>query len=530
MKKLSSTLACSFLSVLFAYGQGNSQGLNESPAVEMNFVRSLWFASGNAAGMAFNPLIDYGLLSMKYNLQSGDYKQQQRGDRERDMAFSTSGAIRVDKFLLWGDFNFSNRFVSGSTYNTNMYDPRPDMPYYVADTVYSDWKQQSYDMSLKAALPLLDDRLAVGMAASYFTGQAAKQMDPRSVVLKYGISVEPSVVYRLNSNNSLGLTALYYNTFDRNSFTNSNNQVDQKVSLTKGLGNYSTAFVGGLSGLDPWYYKGNTFGGSLQYGHHNSALDALADIFASLETVDVNETPSKPHKRGTTDKMTFGANLQVLLKAASLHKISLSVKQSSTDGTEYIQELNNDPNVKQWVTISQNVKSTYLYRSALLNYAMYLGAADAASDDLEDVRGYAWKIGANVAYTDREDKYLLPESWFRAQNLFAELTVKKSFSLFASSVVVLGVKAGYRKGLDGEYVFGGSDTQSRLVTDFYPLELQYLKSDYLSAGCGLNWSFPLKKTSSLILGIDWRYQKVVSDSYFDGTNRSFLDTSLSYLF
>jgi hypothetical protein len=468
------------------YGQEAAQPVISYSGVELSYVRSLWFHTSNAAGMAVTPLRSYNILSAQYATAAGGYKLQQEGDRSRSMGLNTQGALQLGKFFLWGNFTFSDDHVTGATYNTNRYEPTPDMPYYVADPNKSDWKRQCYDMAMKAALPVWNERLIVGAEVHYTVKRAAKQLDPRATVHGYGITVKPSVVAKIGSSQHVGLNFLYQNAFDRNTFTNSLTYHSEKVYIMKGLGSYSPDVVS-ASGIGVFYYPGNQYGGGLQYGITGNDNALLLDATYATEKIEVFESPSKPRRRGATDNTTIAAKLQLIRSESYTHKITADAGQSATDGIEYVQEYDSQYEVNQWITVAEYVKSKYRRLWASLQYDMFVGSQ----------HGYLWKIGARTLYGSRQDEYLAPRSVFNARNSYTELSAAKNFATGVSSNLLFGLQFGYNLNMGGEYLYNGAEPASLLITDFYPKDLNFLTRHYGCIGGSLSWSLAVKPNSSI---------------------------------
>ncbi|GHV56368.1 hypothetical protein FACS1894182_02780 [Bacteroidia bacterium] len=485
-------------------------------AVEWNHAQSLWFNSSNAAGMAITPLRDYNLLEAQYSYTHGDYKQQQEGDKNRNAGVNVNGALHLGKIFLWGNFMFSDNYVTGSTYNTNRYEPQPDMPYYVADTVKSDWKKQFYDMTCKVALPLSGNRFILGGEIHYTTRKAAKQLDPRSVLNCYAIEVKPSVVFSITGQQHLGLNFLYENTFDRNTFTNSLSYNTERVYIMKGLGNYSVDAVGGIGGIGPFYYPSHRYGGGLQY---NIAADFgrfLVETTYAQQRTEAFEAPTKPRRRGTAQKNELNGTIQWLKTGKLTHKMVAQFLHSTTDGIEYLQEYNGQYEINQWVTIAEYVKSTYLQQNLSLAYDLYSGS----------LTDYSWKTGVNAAYRNRQDEYISPHSIFNTENAYVELLAAKRFTAGARSTFHLGVNIGYNLNLGGEYSYTGFEPNSAIIQDFYAKDLDYFTSHYLQTGCNLYWSLALQSKSSVNFRLNWQWLNAEKTN----TSRHFINAGIAYLF
>jgi hypothetical protein len=508
-------VAAAFLSAPLS-GQEAGQPVIRRSAAEWNTAQSLWFASANAAGLTIHPLRDYNIVSAAYHQTSGAYKLQQDGDRDRQMAFNTNGAIQLGKLALWGNFSFSDDMVTGSRYNTNRYEPAYDMPYYVADTLCSDWKKQYYDMSLKAAFPLLPDRLALGADLHYTAKKGAKQIDPRSVVFSYNFSVAPSVTLKLTEQHQLGLNGLYTNLLDRNTFTNSVTFKDQNIFLMKGLGMFSKGVVGGQSSIGMFYYPGHQYGSGLQYGFSGKRNTLLAEINYTTQKIDVFEQPSKPRRRGTTGKSILRAGVQLLRSGSLTQKLSAELSLANTNGIEYVQEYRSDYEINQWVTLAEYIKSTYQKKQATITYDLFATEGD----------DYRWRAGIQAGYLDRQDEYLAPNARFSTQNTYVEAYGKKNVRLRNRQHLLLGLNLKYNANLSGDYRYAGADTNSPLVTDFYPKDLAYLSANYLRIGGEVDWSLPITAQSTVNIALEWQWEKPTADT----ASRTYLGTSISYRF
>lgn len=504
-----------FITLLFIssviYGQGNA--ISDNAAMELNFAKSLWFNSSNAAGLKVTPLTDYNVVSAKYYLQNGDYKPQQRGDKENGLSFNTNGALQLDKISLWGDFNFTNEFYTGTKYNTNLFEANYYMPYFISDPNLSDWNRQIYDMSLKGATGI-GDNVLFGIYANYVNRQGAKQKDPRSVPYNYSIFVQPSFIYNFCCNHSIGLSLSYSNSFDRSGTSNSDSQNDQSIYIMKGLGHFSPGVVGGVGGVGAFFYKGNLLGGALQYGY-NGDFNLLLEVDHSYSVTDVFQTPTKPRRMGSTANSTTNGTLQIVFPGTTTHKITANYYRRDVDGIEFIQEEDRTEAVATWKTIAKYIRSNYFYNSMQLNYDLFLGADYS----------YDWYFGVMANYSDRSDIYYMPESTLDTRNVFGEINAKKNFR-FNKGSLLAGLNLGYNSNIDGSYKYGGTDTESLVITDFYAKDIKFLTSDYVKFGINLDLSYAVGAKMSMLLGLD--YQMLSSSG--DNGNRNFLTARIGLLF
>ena len=481
-----------------------AQGVSNAPysaEIELSKAKSLWLNSNNAAGLNVTPLINHNDVSLFMNHNEGDFKLKQDASLENTFGFNTNGALNVDGYALWGDFNFRNVTMGGCQYNTILAEPDRVMPYYIADPVVSGWKKQQYEMTAKVATPYIFDRLLLGCTAGYYSSDAAKQNDPRSSNFNYSISVMPAVVYNFTGDHFFGLNGLYVNYYESVSPTNSDLQTDQNVYVMKGLGNYSNGIVGGVGGLSTFYYKMNRVGGGFQYGY-NGNVSLLLDLNYNYSVEDVFQTPSKPQHMGTVVQTYCNAAFQLMLDMdRSVNKLSLFTDSRKSDGIEHVQVYDNTYEIQQWVTLASAIKSSYSLKGARADYFYYR----------KNDRGYSWQAGAGVEYTDSYDVYYMPESKMSARNLYASVNAGYNFAISKSSLLAK-IDCGYNANISGEYVYAGQDVESPVITDFYASDLNYKTSDFIKAGLSLKYSLPIAKKYAVYLSAYGAYLKALSSS------------------
>ena len=477
---------------LSAWAQGSK---TDYPAmVELDKIQSAWFNSANAAGLSVDPLTRYSDLSFGYSLGRGDFRSLPEGNTNI-LDIATSGATSLGRGYVWGSFDYKNHSASDTRFNTMTLNLEDDLPFIVSDAVISPWKKQRYDMSVKAATPLVGDLAAFGVSANYFTESGAKQVDPRCYDYEYGITVEPAVAFHFGGH-TVGFSGIYRNGNIREVPVNSNSQQDQVAYILRGLGNFTDAVVGSLSGLGTFYYKRNLYGGSLQYGFGGRDLKMLFEGGYTYQMVDVFQTPTKPRRMGSTIQQKISGKAQIIASDDDFfHKVTVEGFHRTTDGIEFLQELS----VVEWQTVARYVRSNYTLDHLSLGYDFYR----------KNDYGYSGMAGVRGSLDDRNDVYLLPASDQKVRNLTGEVFAKKNFQL--GTVSVLGTLRGaYRKNLSGLYNYGGPEPSSVIVSEFYRHEFEWAAADCWKAGAQLNVAFPLGGRTAMFCQADLDYVKPLS--------------------
>ena len=492
---------------LSAAAQGSG---TEYPAgVELTKAQSAWFNSANAAGLSVDPLNIYHELMFGYGIGRGEFRLQPEGNTNI-LDIATSGAAKLGRGFVWGSFDYKNTSAKDTRFNTMTLNLEDDLPFIVSDANVSPWKKQRYDMSFKAATPLVADLVAFGVSANYFTESGAKQVDPRCTDYEYGITVEPALAFNFGGH-TVGLSGLYRNGGVREVPVNSNSQQDQVAYILRGLGNYTDAVVGSLSGISTFYYKRNLYGGSLQYGFGGSGLKLLAEGGYSYQMVDAFQTPTKPQRMGSTIQQKIHGQAQIIAESdVVLSKVTVEGFRRTTEGVEFLQELG-----VEWQTIDKYIRSNYELWHLAMGYDFFR-KGDA---------GYSWMAGVKAAYDEHNDKYILPASEMAYKNVTGELYAKKN--ILIGDVSVLGTLRGaYRKNLSGVYNYGGAEPNSVIVKEFYDKDFAYKTADCWKAGAALNVAFPIGSRTAMFCQVEGDYLKPLNlDS-----NRLFATFTVGFTF
>lgn len=488
MKKITFISLLIGLSLFSARAGGGVPSPVLNPAgLDNNFRNTLWFNSGNTAGLAFRPLAKFNNLNLTYNLEKGEFRPEHKGNSINDISLNTGGSLMLGDFMLWGDFSFRNKFEDGANYNLALYEVSDDMPYYYSDPNVSSWIKQEYELAAKMASPVLWGRMSFGLELQYITRVGAKQKDPRSETFKYNVMLLPSLAVSLGKGHILGVNGLFDNNFERSKPSLNNMMKSQKVIRSKGLGEGINAKVGDNDGVKTLSYKGMKYGGGIQYSYTGNA-ELLVDIGYIARTVDGFENTKLPIRLGSTKSGDITGDIQFIFGNDKSNKLVLDALYSSTSGFEHVQKLDDTAFRQEWVLVSSNKMTTFTSVDASLAYDHLFGN--------EETKGYDWKIGAVASFVYDNWQYAAPLSYFTDMSVAAGLEGGKQFK-FRKSTLMVGLSASFSKNLSGEYVYGGSRTDSWQVT-YYRNYNKYLTSDYVEAAGRVNYTFHAKKVNYYI--------------------------------
>ncbi len=508
------------LTLLFssnAIAQNAKKYQTDPASIELLKASSLWFNANNSAGLTLDKMYDYNNLNFNYKSKSGDFKKMSDGKSERLIGVSTEGGLNLGGGYVWGEFSYGNEKQKNTLYNTTMLDFNRPMPFYVVDKNMGDWMKQEYNLHMKFSSRPIFGRFLIGLEAGYNTKTGAKQIDPRSETNFYTINAKPGIV-AIFDKHSIGLNFDYERENQESATTNSNSQVNQNVWVMKGLGNTYSDVVGGQQSLGKFVYDGNKVGGAFQYSFAGESVKLLFDGKYSFRVEDVISTPIKPKKEGSVKENNYEGNLQVVTMGENLSKAELSYSDSKTSGIEYVQFLDNSYEVQSWVVKYQSIRSTFSVKNALLKYDFFRG------NDFK----YNWRAGLSVNYRNSDDLYIMPESSMKIEDMIFGVNGKANLNLGKIGKLLAGVSFNYKNNLSGDYLYGGANPNSHIITDFMTPDFQYLKRSYYKIGGEISYFTQISKSKNLGL-----YVKAAVDYYkpTEGSdNRLLTDISVGFNF
>jgi hypothetical protein len=483
---------------LMSYATAQEQKTPSSPlSIELRKARATWFESNNGAGIGLDSLRSYGSLEAGYQMTDGEFKRVQQGEKERQLSVETEGGQQLGNAYAWGRFSYNNETVRNARFNTAMLDPYRRVPYYPVDPNLSDWKKQHYNLQMKVSSKPLCERYLLGIQAEYKAETGAKQMDPRSELFRYSIHVKPGIAAIMGSHR-VGLSLEYENMIqETRGHSNSDDQVNQNVFVMRGLGNHYTAVIGGLQSLGSFIYDANKVGAGLQYGWQQQALRFFAEGGYSFRVEEAVRDITKPRKEGTIRQQELYGHAALLHEGVNLNRLDFSYRSSRTDGIEFVQVLDNSYEVQQWVDLYSSVRSTYRRDTYRLSYDFFRNAGQE----------YSWKAGLHALYTVTDDNYIMPASHLKIRDLYLGADAKLNFPSRGHSRWVLGADLVRKANQKGDYLYGGADPGSIVITDFMNPEVNYLKQDYYKVGGSISYFATLSSRKS------GAYLKLTADYY-----------------
>ena len=460
-----------------------AQEASTPASIERKMIESIWFThTDNAAGAQLDAMGRYSSLGINYEKTKGDFKRAQEGADNDSYGFSTNGGGTFDNLggtFLWGYFDYTREKIRDARFNASLIDPLRGMPYYIADRNLSNWIDQDYSLGLKAATPVLWDRLLIGVGVDYTNAQGAKQMDPRPKIMMSKFAVTPSVVVTAGRH-AVGADFTYVSRREDGLAKNSVSFINQPVWEVLAPGFFTEGEIGSgtMSGLRD--YNANTLGGGLQYSFADDNIKVLLSGKYTHTVEDANNNYTTPKVIGSTKENIWIGRLDLLWNLDDRNALVFDAEyyDRSLDGIEYVQVYDNTYEVSQWVVLSKNIRSNWSTRRAgfTLDY-MNRDGGDA----------YRWLAGADIRYEKLSDIYYIPRSTQSMDGMRIGIHAKKNFS-FGDNSILVGVRGEYKNIFDSEHVYSGHNEASEIYTDMVLLDYDCLRCDYYSLGGELTYT------------------------------------------
>lgn len=487
-------------------------------AMELLKQRKLWFHSRNAAGTVFDDTGNYSNVQVGYTMESGDFHRPQEGKKNNSLNVGSEGFLNLKGAYVWGQFAFEqvNKYDAG--YNASIADPFRGMPYYVADSYLSNWRNQHYDLKFRAATPLYRDKFAVGIEGTYIASIAAKQRDPRVDTRFYTLELMPGITYAVNPEHRLGANIEFASIKEDSRMSKLDNYTDQDYYELYGLG---VAIKGIGTGRVTNYY-GNRLGAGLQYNYSGRGINLLFEGNYTMKVENVDISFDTPKKDAAVREQTMQAALS-LHKTGPLfsHFFKASYFHSHIDGIQYVSQRDNSMSQGGWIDLYHSIRSTYQRQTASVAYSLIKNKGNE----------YDWRADADISYQKLADEYLLPKSTKGAENLYFGLCGKRNLRIGdkLNRRLLISAKAGYNKNLSGRYRYGGAHADYLTVTALETLDENYLTSDYYKAGLAAVYSqqYSESKGTNLFAKLCFDYVRA-ADANFNHKSHASLSVGINF--
>ncbi|WP_295119722.1 DUF6850 family outer membrane beta-barrel protein [uncultured Chitinophaga sp.] len=497
MKKLYITMALAAASQVASA----QEAANTPASLEWRRQQNLWEQSGNPAGLKLDKPTRYASVLGGYEAYGGDFRRPQQGASGNRQLVQTEGGLDAGIFYLSGKFNYTRDAVKETKFNASIIDPYRGMPFIVADLNASDWTLQHYDLQFNAATRAFG-RWSWGLGAQYKASSGAKQRDIRTENYYYSIAVKPGVVYSLNDRQHIGFNLEYSNMKEEGSMSNVNTYVDQTYYELYGLGTAVSQVGSGRTNN----YEGDAWGGALQYAYKGD-ISLLVDATYKVEAEDLQISFTVPRDGASVLRKSWKANVTLQKQTPRfLHSLGLQYYQRDMDGIQYITE--RDP-LSGWKSLARYVRSTYGTQEA---GGIYRITAKRGEE-------YSWMADLSAMYTKLDDKYLMPASFKKIEQVYTQAGGKVNIVLPGNkeSRLLVGLNVGYNRNFTAGYGYNGAHPDYPTVTELETNDYRYLASDYVKLELPVTWSSKIKEggRQAIFVKACGRYWKTSSYEFND---------------
>lgn len=536
------------IATVFSASAQNAPGKISPAALERMALESFWMSSSNAAGNVLDNVGRYSTTHLGYQIEEGSYKRAQIGSKISDLTFSTQGGGVFNKmkgFYAWGSFDYKRSNIENAEFNATLFDPLRGMPYLIADTHKSPWKNQDYNLKFRAATPMLWNSVIFGVEGAFQAAIAAKQNDPRPQTLVGMVSIKPAVTYT-SGNNTVGLNLHYYSRREDGTPKNKISFSEQMGYALRGPGFYEQGVVSASDGLIPnREYNANNVGAGLQYAYSAGKFKIMGSVGYDMKVEDVMSadiatvsekqvTPEqilrtyvsvKMSKRvATMNDRIFNARLSASYHADNGHAVIFTGEyfQRSNKAIEYLQQWDPAFEVQAWIVTDQSYRAEY--RSSQFKGSL---------DYLIGCKGneYSWRINATGSLSKIDDEFYMPKFMQQIDAFNGELGVKKNIDLGKAGGLLVGVNAIMKKNINAKIAYHGLDEDSEVYQGLTLRDFKYLSGNHYGGGATLTYSNG-NIVKNGVLFATAKYNYVRPDSDYNGMfkNRSIMSLSIGINF
>jgi hypothetical protein len=485
----------------FAFTQADTKS---QEFYELNRLMHPLLTGRNAAGIGLANIVPHGVTEFGYRTEKGNYHRAQEGNATGGLRFYSERYDSIaPNWVSWGSFEFlmdreENRRWSDviNTYNNN--------PYLFGSSVPANYDSQMFDFKAKIS-SAYDSQFNFGVGIDYKVGDLSRLRDPRTRVFLADYAILPSVVYRPDKNNILGINLMAR--FQKEKMPNVTTVQDDPDlayytffgmenadAVRSGYKGFQRQFVSRFAGIDGQYeYQTNKLKASLQLGGFFQHQEILENI---------KQSP------GSFRSLNYHADAAVTVKQnSSLLHAGLKAKMQQGAANEYLQELITTRDTltgiasQEWITLY-----TYKNRYSSSNYdvSVFADLRNLSNDE----KDFSRMLGVEAGISGFSNAYNLPYSQMTINRLKAG--IYGHYRIFSKSTQSVNLKGNlsyevplnnsltvYPVNLtapvegDGSFRKGSYDIQKEVITpDFNYYNLQTLR---IALNSYYNFLLPVKK-------------------------------------
>lgn len=406
-----------------------------------------------------------GESTASYTLEDGDFKHPLLAAQSHYFDFSSKRYQEFKGWKLYGRFDLRTG-IEKDVPHTSQLDPLRLNPYILMDSLQGDWNKQRYGLEAKVASPFFNDRIAVGLGLKYAVNTGARQRDPRPENTQNDLELIPSVAYKFNERNILGLFGSYNYLSEDVKITSVNYNVAHNLYKLLGLGEYEGSSPIFLSSGDLIRrYAGNRFGGGLNYSYTHGGFRSHLEGFFQQHTEKAMDGSIYPKNAGEHRYKRYGFQADLSQTTISgIHQLRAEWVQTDIENKEFHQY--QDPITRNYVTLFSDVLHTNLVTQTALGYQFGRLKDDKLS----------WKVGAKAQYNGWDNRYATNKSQQTVDRMQYAVDFDQYFIGADRSGLVLHVGLGYSDAFKTVFKY----EEKAYSTNFIAEEVLYPTNAFMS--------------------------------------------------
>lgn len=442
-----------FTSIYLILGLGHAATAQTVPTYDYFKIKEPLIKSSNAALLRYISLPLEGENEIGAYYKGGDFRSPYSSKSTQGINFSSSRYQRLNDWTFYGHFNFqsSKDKELGLSAHT---DPYRDNPYQLIDSLSADWKKQKYGLQLQVATPAFaNDRMNAGLYIQYDMQTGARQKDPRPLDNSSNLSLSPSITYKLDDQNIIGLTAHYLFYKEDLSIETVGNNRQFNLYRLLGAGEYQNSapyiFTVGYNRT----YEGRTWGGAVDYIYRNKGKQWTVNFDYRNGYEDVTDGSIYLQQAGKHAYAQYQASSFFDWKInRTSHQIGVEWTLKDMDNTEYHQVQNAD--TKKYETVYSSIMSTMLKNNTRISYLLSKERSDGQVD---------WWLKSTATYHNLDNRYANPKNKQLIDKMNVDVSFDKRFPLSNKKALSFQLKTAYDFLIHDEILYTDKSYSSNFV-------------------------------------------------------------------
>ena len=461
-----------------------------------------WLSGANAAGLAYNPDLQFSIAQTAYHFTKGDFKTPTEAPNLHGFTINSQSYRKLGRIFLYGNIGYYMENHRQRRWNA-MLQPKEHLISF-GDSLSGTQQNETYNFCGKIAVPL-NSNWKIGGLLEYNARSNKRRTDPRNNNKQTDILFSPSLIYT-HGRFKIGANFIFHRIVEEVTYTSLDPEIREAQAYFP-LWFYTNENIS--SGLNSTRtYRDQRCGGALQCHLKTNHWEWFNEFQYSGSTENIDILIARNIRAGETERREFNYSGMLRFGSQLRHTFSPRYHFLSKTGYEILQGTSESAAASKYEDYGRTRRSNITTHDAQLSYVL------SKPDDSFVNR---WAIQSEIGYRQENTKFFIYPASFEQPitNLSFASGYERRISI-QKSLLEIAIRIGYTTGHgtlpkavnseNGNPEIKISQNRNLLLEDF-----QVQTAKRLSGKLFLQYTRPVSKACSLFCATILDHTQALAD-------------------